>query len=74
MPIYEFECPKHGRFEVFKLSVPESDKLACPRVLAPGGNLEGDGFQFPTILCGEVSQRVEFSLPAKRNPAHGYQV
>lgn len=52
MPIYEYECPKHGRFEMLR-SLSESDLENCPicksevtRVMSAPGAFEfkGKGF------------------------------
>lgn len=32
MPIFEFECPHHGRFECILLKLPESETHFCPLV------------------------------------------
>jgi len=52
MPIFEFECPKHGKFEL--ITLPKYDTMMCPQ-------------------CGEECEKVEFSVPAKRNPELGIQ-
>jgi putative FmdB family regulatory protein len=52
MPIFEFKCPKHGKFE--QITLEKYDNLMCPK-------------------CGELSDKIEFSVPAKRNPECGIQ-
>lgn len=59
MPIYEFTCPVHGRFEtIFKLSVYNEIKegIMCGRLLDLGEEL----------YCGEVAEMV-WSVPANIN-------
>jgi len=52
MPIFEFECPEHGKFE--RIVDFKYDTLPCPK-------------------CKVESDKVEFSVPAKRNPEKGIQ-
>lgn len=70
MPIYEFICPKHGKFE--KL-MPSGARVAlCEVLLKPSKDpKDGDLSVFSDIKCGETCERVEFSVPAKRNPRYG---
>lgn len=65
MPIYEFDCPIHGRFEqIFSLSAFNEirDGIMCSRLLV----LEGKNRE--QLYCGEVAEKV-WSLPAY--PSHG---
>lgn len=72
MPIREYKCPKHGIFAQLLFGEPLK-AMQCPKILAEGGDIEGDGYIFPTILCGEESSLIEFSVPARRDPRHGDQ-
>lgn len=59
MPIVEYKCPKCGLIqEQFQKT------LKTQRVLCIG---ESDIVAHPMTEC----DRVEFSVPAKRNPRHG---
>jgi len=59
VPIFEFMCEQHGMFEKV---MPRTAKLAlCERVLTE------------EIQCGQECPKVEYSVPAKRNPSHGIQ-
>lgn len=64
MPLYEFNCKKHGLFECFTLE--KYDTRPCPKVIAIGMD------KIP-IKCGKESEKVEYSVPARRNPEHGVQ-
>lgn len=55
MPIFEVECYKHGKLEVFTAKNREEfekEKKVCPR-------------------CGVPVLLVEWSRPGWRNPVHG---
>jgi hypothetical protein len=52
MPLFEFQCPKHGVFECFTLE--KYDTRPCPK-------------------CKEECEKIEFSVPARRNPEKGIQ-
>lgn len=52
MPIFEFECSKHGKFE--RIIPAKYDTQLCPE-------------------CGEECEKIDFSVPAKRNPECGIQ-
>ena len=58
MPIFEFECPKHGKFE--RIIDAKYDTQPCPRCAND---------------CNDYQEcnKVEFSVPAKRNPEKGIQ-
>lgn len=60
MPIFEFVCPKHGKFEAIVSS--DTTKLPCP-------------YRHPHVggSCYRESKKVDFSIPAKRDPRHGIQ-
>lgn len=30
MPLYEYKCPKHGKFEVFQFALAGEDSVRCP--------------------------------------------
>jgi len=30
MPVYEYECPKHGKFEAMSAKITEPTRLPCP--------------------------------------------
>lgn len=57
MPMYEYECPKHGKFESYN---PSPNRVAETRPC-------------PDPKCGKSAPRVEITRPARRNPAHGIQ-
>jgi hypothetical protein len=60
MPMYEFVCPAHGKFEKFMHSI--DPRLAlCEKKVQPEGQ------------CGLNSPRADSEVPAKRNPEHGIQ-
>ena len=52
MPIFEFECPVHGKFE--RITLEKYDTQLCPQ-------------------CGEECEKVDWSIPARRNPEYGVQ-
>ena len=52
LPIFEFECPVHGKFE--RIVDAKYDTQPCPK-------------------CKEECEKIEFSIPAKRNPELGIQ-
>jgi len=60
VPIYEFICGMHGKFE--KIMPMGTQVALCERSMAT----EKGEFQ-----CGEECKKVEFSVPAKRNPRYG---
>jgi hypothetical protein len=60
MPLREFICPIHGKFEML---CGTANKAECP-VWVDNGN----GHPY---YCQSISPVVEFSVPAKRNPRHG---
>ena len=62
VPIYEFVCPKHGKFEKLLVRTDWFGWL-CPKIVGHKGD--------SNVFCGEKSPRIEFSVPAKRNPRHG---
>lgn len=61
MPIYEFVCPVHGKFERLLPRYPEREAVIC---LKEEPNAAG-----PCILDAELTT----SIPAKRNPEYGIQ-
>lgn len=58
MPIYEFVCPKHGKFEA--IASLNTENLPCT-------------YEYENDNCGRSSPRVDWSVPAKRNPDLGIQ-
>ncbi len=54
MPMYEFECPVHGKFEV--ICDEKYDTQPCPE-----------------LQCVYESPKIEWSVPARRNPQKGVQ-
>jgi len=59
MPLYEYICKIHGRFEMI---MPLDCQIAlCEK---PVGDAKD-------TKCGETCPRIEWSIPARRNPAHG---
>ena len=64
MPIFEFECPMHGKFEVICES--KYDTQPCPSWMK---ELSGEEH-----YCQVESEKIEFSIPAKRNPEKGIQL
>ena len=67
MPIREFICPEHGRFErVVGLNV---NVAPCEHEVG-GVMMDGSKHVWP---CGIECKSVEFSVPARRNPRHGEQ-
>ncbi len=63
MPIFEFKCPVHGKFEV--ICEEKYDTFPCQYHGEPG-HLIAWG-------CEIESDKVEWSVPARRNPMHGEQ-
>lgn len=66
MPLYEFQCPIHGKFEIFCARHNAIYQALCP----VRDNQFEEAFG---KYCERVSPRVEFSVPARRNPEHGVQ-
>jgi hypothetical protein len=64
MPIYEYECPIHGKFE--KILMGQFDQTSVPCPFSDPINYEGQ-----LEKCWHRGRLVEFSVPAKRNPRHG---
>jgi hypothetical protein len=66
MPIREFTCPIHGKFEKFCGSATSAECPVGLRIeikMATGEVIE--------TFCKQSSPVIEFSVPAKRNPRHG---
>ena len=59
MALYEYLCPIHGKFE--KIMPMNSQIALCEK---PVGDAKD-------TKCGETCPRIEWSIPARRNPAHG---
>jgi hypothetical protein len=65
MPIREFLCPIHGKFEKFCGTATYAE---CPYL---GGLTIDENANAAPIICRYNAPVVEFSVPAKRNPRHG---
>jgi len=63
MAIFEFECPVHGKFEVICDS--KYDTQSCPFLIMNRDQLEE--------YCGIESDKIEWSVPSRRNPEYGVQ-
>ena len=57
MPIREYECPEHGKFERVEIFA--------------SGNMNQQNSKCPK--CGQFGKPVDFSIPAKRDPSYGIQ-
>jgi hypothetical protein len=66
MPIREFLCPIHGKFEKFCGTATYAE---CPFMIK--WHSLGNPDEFIKVPCTKMSPVVEFSVPAKRNPRHG---
>jgi hypothetical protein len=62
MAIVEFICPIHGKFE--RLCA-HAEFAQCPFFM------DGLDEHNEPIQCGTLSPKVEWSVPAKRNPRYG---
>jgi hypothetical protein len=63
MPIFEFTCPYHGKFEALGARPTHAQ---CPyKVMDDAG--------FIVDECRFESPIVDYSLPARRNPRYGEQ-
>ena len=70
MPLYEYTCPIHGKFE--KLMPMNAQIALCEVVLTPTYDPnDGDLSFFSDIKCGETCDRVDAEVPARRNPRYG---
>jgi hypothetical protein len=67
MPIYEYRCPVHGKFE--QINPVDTGRTTCPSPCDyAGGHSKGK-----KTKCGLSSKKVDFSVPASRNPDFGIQ-
>lgn len=57
MPIFEYKCPVHGKFERLLSAEDRPEAVPCPGLLGQP--------------CLKIAPLVHFSVPAKRNPRHG---
>lgn len=57
MPIREFICPKHGKFEKLFTGQFDETYTSCPGKLG--------------IPCLRISPLIPYSITAKRNPKYG---
>jgi hypothetical protein len=69
MPIYEFKCPVHGKFERYSSRPLETEM--CPQKTMIRSAMEGERSDYYFQYCHQVCRLVEFSVPAKRNPRYG---
>ena len=64
MPIYEFICPIHGKFE--KIVPVGIQRMECEILVEKVPFSEGE-----PEPCQNICERVEQEIPAKRNPRYG---
>ncbi len=67
MPLYEFTCREHGKFERL---MPMGAQVALCEAKVGGEMMDGT---LHTWQCGVECPKIEFSVPARRDPEKGIQ-